>query len=262
MEWKCGRRETCRRAQKINGAGWGGGEQRLCNAPPEAEPPSTGAAGGQPATSREGAELLDPDSCPGMGSEFQLKPRIPAPLPVRPPQAEALPHPSAVLLEIPQKRPSVGQDPEPLTLGVPGASPRGLQGREKSRMEKLKMRANWRGEELDKWRETRGQTERHLRWADPPLRGAPGGYRMWRARSPGAAETHFPVWQVEMEARKVRSGPEERSAWKSCSQNGTRDPSPTPPLPPALWQVSPPPPLHPPTHDQGHGGGDRPTSQQ
>ena len=156
----------------------------------------------------------------------------------------------------------MGQDPEPLTLGVPGASPRGLQGREKSRMEKLEMRANWRGEELDKWRETLGQTERHLRWADPPLRGAPDGYRMRRARSLGAAETHFPVWQVEMEARKVRSGPEERSAWKSCSQKGTRDPSPTPPLPPALWQVSPPPPSTLPTHDQGHGGGDRPTSQQ
>lgn len=29
-----------------------------------------------------------------------------------------------------------------------------MQGREKSRMEKLEMRANWKGEELDKWRET------------------------------------------------------------------------------------------------------------
>lgn len=39
-DWKCGLRQTCKRAQKINGMGLGGGEQRLCNAPPEAEPPS------------------------------------------------------------------------------------------------------------------------------------------------------------------------------------------------------------------------------
>lgn len=105
MERKCGLGQTCKRAQKINRTGLGGGEQRLCNAPPEAEPPSTGAAGGQSATSREGAELPDPHSCPGTGSEFQPKPRISAPFPVRSTRQKPFLTPQQSFLKSPKRDP-------------------------------------------------------------------------------------------------------------------------------------------------------------
>ena len=137
-ERKCGLGQTCKRAQKINRPGLGGGEQRLCNAPPEAEPPSTGAAGGQSATSREGAELPDPHSCPGTGSEFQPQPRISAPFPVRSPRQKPFLTPHQSFLKSP-KDTLCGSGPSAINPWRARGISQRLAGKEKSGMEKLEM---------------------------------------------------------------------------------------------------------------------------
>lgn len=65
-----------------------------------------------------------------------------------------------------------------------------MQGREKSGVEKLEP-----GEE----RSWAAEILRHLKVTDPPRRGARDDQMMRSARSPWAAETHFPVRLIETE---------------------------------------------------------------
>lgn len=93
--------QTCSEDQR-NGVGGRGAEVVQCTTRSGAS--INGAAGGQSATSRDGAELPDPHSCPGTGSEFQPKPRISAPFPVRSRQ-KPFPTPQQSFLKAPKREP-------------------------------------------------------------------------------------------------------------------------------------------------------------
>lgn len=145
--------------------------------------------GGQSAASREGAQGLDPRSCPGMGSKFQPKARATAPFQVRLPGRQKSFQTTQPSFSPPGKR---KENPGAINPCMPRHLPGGCQG------ERSLVWGNGRGEgtgELGSLAsgERRPGTDLGKPKPTDPLRGASRSQMMRSHRSPMGAQAHFPV---------------------------------------------------------------------